>query len=316
MSNNRAANEHNIRRATCLCCGASIQPWMGHAAPLASNGGRAQYVCRYCYAGYNDINYGAHAHAEARGKQAKSGLTYSVELELKRPDALTRGELAAVGVVATKDCTTDAEFKSAPRGNLNNAKTWNTVEQLLRDGHAAITDDEGTHVHIGHGDVEHPQQDGNPTPDLINPYSMVELCRRAHVILNPLMQEWQGNPADTVRVFGRWFNRMAKAGVSDTDRYRAINITNAATIEYRLPRFRTADQYRHCLKTCAALTKTIVTNYMQYADDEWADPAKLDHKAEVTARKLVKVWKKYAESAPSWEDANGESNEEVTARIW
>ena len=310
------ANDMNQRRAICQCCGTVLAPREGYSAPLASNGGRAQYVCYSCYSGMNNISYGQHAHAAARGKQAKSGLTYSVELELKRPDALTRAELAAVGFVATADCTTDTEFKMPPRGNLNNSKTWSTVEQLLSDGHCAITDSEGTHVHIGHGDVEHKQEDGNPTPDLINPYSMGELCRRADIMLLPLLDKWQEFPAHTVRVFGRYFNRMAKAGVSDADRYRAINITNAATIEYRLPRFRTAGQYRHCLKTCAALTKTVVTNYMQYADDEWTDPAKLDHKAEVTARKLVKVWCKYAASAPNWEDANGESNGEVVARIW
>lgn len=98
--------------------------------------------------------------------------------------------------------------------------------------------------------------------------------------------------------------------------HTTINLTNAETIEYRLPRFRTADQYRHCLKTCAALTKTVITNYVAYTIDPDADYYKLNHKADVTARKLVKVWRKYAEAAPDWKDANGESDEEVAARIW
>lgn len=130
------------------------------------------------------------------------------------------------------------------------------------------------------------------------------------------MDEWQADPESVVRVFGRWFNDMAASGVSTLDRYRAINLTNPETIEYRLPRFRTADQYRHCLKTCGALTKTVITNYISYAIDPDTDYYKLNHKADVTARKLVKVWRKYAEAAPAWEDAVGESNEEVSARIW
>ena len=124
-------------RKTRQCCGQVLAPRTGYSAPLASNGGRAQYVCYSCYSGMNNISYGAHAHAEARGKQAKAGLTYSVELELKRPDALTRAELAAVGFVATADCTTDTEFKMPPRGNLNNAKTWITVEKPLKKTAAA-----------------------------------------------------------------------------------------------------------------------------------------------------------------------------------
>lgn len=307
MINTNAANKHNIRMATCLQCGTSIQPWTGYAAPLASNGGRAQYICRYCYAGYNDISYGQHAHAAATGKQAKSHLTYSVEFEARNVDAATRGELAAVGFIATKDCTTEVEFKMPPRGNLNNSKTWSTIERLARDGHLAITPSEGTHIHIGHGDVEHPQEDGNPTPDLINPRTMARLRTYSGTILYPLIKYMDYHIIGTVKVFGRGFNGMARYGVSPDVRYMAINITNRTTIEYRLPKFRTAEQYRYCLKTCAALTKCIVTNFMKYANDPAADPYKLQHKAEITARKLVKVWQKQAAAAPTWEDANGES---------
>ena len=316
MSNINTVNSRNIRTCTCLQCGTTIAPGNGYSAPLASNGGRAQYICRACRNGWNDISYGQHAHAEATGKQAKAGLTYSVELEMREVDALTRGELAAVGFIATKDCTTEVEYKMPPRGNLNNGKTWSTVEGLLREGHAAITDAEGTHIHVGHGTVEVKDEEGNPTPDLINYRTMLKVRRRVNAIFCPLMDAWQSNPEDVVRVFGRWFNDYAIAKVSAEDRYAAINVANSTTIEYRLPRFRTAAQYRHCLKLCGELTKTIATNYCKYAPSPSADPRKLDRKADVTAAKLVKVWRKYAESAPSWEDANGVTAEEVAAGIW
>lgn len=276
------ANDHNSRACHCIVCGMPLAPREGYSAPLASNGGRNQYVCHECYSGWNNHTYSEHAHGEARGKQAKSGLTYSVELETRRPDALIRAELAAVGFVATDDCTTDTEFKMSPRGNLNNAKTWTTIEKLLKEGHAAITDTEGTHIHIGHGTVEVKDEEGNPTPDLINARTMRKLRSRCHTILTPLLDEWQANPEAVVRVFGRWFNAdYAIAKVSRADRYAAVNITNDNTIEYRLPRFRTAAQYR-----------------------------------EVTAQKLVKVWQKLSPDSPDWEDANGETNQQVLDRIW
>ena len=204
-----------------------------------------------------------------------------------------------------------------PRGNLNNAKTWTTVEKLLKEGHAAITNDEGTHVHVGHGTVEFRDDNGNPTPDLINSRTMRKLRDRCHTILTPLLDEWQANPEAVISVFGRWFNEdYAVAKVSRVDRYSAINITNDNTIEYRLPRFRTASQYRYCLKVCAELTKTIVTNYMRYANDLTTRPSKLNHKAEVTARKLVKVWQRLSADAPEWRDANGETNQQILDRIW
>ena len=307
MASTNTANKHNIRLATCLQCGNPIAPGDGYAAPLASNGGRSQYVCWNCMQGYNDFSYGQHAHSAATGKQAKSGLTYSAEFEARGVDALTRGEMAAAGFIATKDCTTEVEYKMPPRGNLNNAKTWSTIERLAREGHLTITPSDGTHIHVGHGDVEHPQADGNPTPDLINPRTMARLRTYSGTILYPLVKYMHYHIVGTVKVFGRDFNSYARYGVSPDVRYMAINITNSTTIEYRLPKFRTADQYRHCLKTCGALTKCIVTNFMAYANDPDADPYKLQHKAEVTASKLIKVWKKYAAAAPTWEDANGES---------
>ena len=312
MSNIDTVNSRNIRTCTCLQCGTTIAPGNGYSAPLASNGGRAQYICRACRNGWNDISYGQHAHAEATGKQAKAGLTYSVELEMREVDALTRGELAAVGFIATKDCTTEVEYKMPPRGNLNNGKTWSTVEGLLREGHAAITDKEGTHIHIGHGNVERPQSDGNPTPDMVNWFTMECLRQDAYTVLEPLMLALNTDKLATVRVFGRWFNSQFAANyVSASDRYSAINITNTNTIEWRLPRFRTSAQYRNCLKVCATLTKTIITNYMSYTGES---QAKREHKAEITAVKLVKQWEKLSATAPDWIDANGETPYEVAGR--
>lgn len=80
----QGANNYNERTCHCIVCGQVLAPRQGYSAPLANNGGRNQYVCYPCYSGANNISYGAHAHANARGKQAKSGLTYSVELEMRR----------------------------------------------------------------------------------------------------------------------------------------------------------------------------------------------------------------------------------------
>ena len=170
-------------------------------------------------------------------------------------------------------------------------------------GHAAITDAEGTHTHVGHGTVERKDDEGNPLPDLINCRTMRKIRRRVNIIIGPLMDEWQSNPAAVVPVFGRWFSpSYAIAKVDPEDRYSAVNVTNNNTIEYRIPRFRTAAQYRHCLKLCSELTKTIVTNYCQYANDVYTTPTKLNHKAEITA------W--------NWKDASGETDSEVAARVW
>ena len=44
MTNTNTVNARNVRPCTCLQCKQPIAPGEGYSAPLASNGGRAQYV--------------------------------------------------------------------------------------------------------------------------------------------------------------------------------------------------------------------------------------------------------------------------------
>lgn len=290
----------NRRAAACMQCGTIIAPGKGIACAVKSDGNKARYVCHACNEHMNDASYSRHATAAARGKQAGHGITYAVELELHAVDAVTRAELAKVGFIATADCTTDVEFKSAPRGSFNNHKTWNTIETLLMDGHAAITPDEGTHVHMGAGAVI----GGEVVPGMINARTMDVLADNYRAIFKPLFAEMAANPAATVRLFGRWFNDYCSLShANGYDKYSAINTCHSSTIEYRLCKFRTAEQWKYLLKTLKAMTECIVTNYLAYIGEVPAE--KLAHKADVTGRKLAKLFTKAAAAAPTWTDAQG-----------
>lgn len=295
-----AVAKTNARAAACMQCGTIIAPGMGIATPVKSDGNKSRYICEACNSHYNDASYGRHATAAARGKQAGHGITYAVELELHGVDAVTRAELAKVGYIATADCTTDVEFKSAPRGNMNNHKTWNTLEQLLKDGHAAITPDEGTHIHMGAGAVV----GGEVVPGMINARTMNVLADNYRIVFKPLFAEMAANPVDTVRLFGRWFNGYCSLShASGYDKYSAINTCHDNTIEYRLCKFRTAEQWKHLLKTLKAMTECIVTNYLVYIGE--VSEEKLAYKADVTGRKLARLYTKAAAAAPTWTDAQG-----------
>lgn len=295
-----ATAKTNRRAAACMQCGTVLAPGMGIATPVRSDGNKARYICPACNAHYNDANYSAHATAAARGKQAGHGITYAVELELHAVDAVTRAELAKVGFIATADCTTDVEFKSAPRGSFNNHKTWNTLEQLLMDGHAAITPDEGTHVHMGAGAVV----GGEVVPGMINRHVMSYIVLNYGRIFGPLLDEMAANPVATVRLFGRWFNGYCSYNnANGAGKYYAINTCHDNTIEYRLCKFRSAAQFKHLLKFLKAVTECVVTNYAAYVDE--VDAATLAHKADITGRKLVRLYTKAAASAPEWTDAQG-----------
>ena len=119
------------------------------------------------------------------------------------------------------------------------------------------------------------------------------------------------------KLFGRTFNNYAKhitrnsEVTSYTARYNFINVTNNNRIEYRLNKFKNAKQYQTLIKFEAEVTKAIVKNFCEHFNDTDIDinryykkinnqkvismTAYRKHKAEVTAKKIVKLYEKYTD---------------------
>lgn len=275
--------------ATCIYCGIEQVTAGMIRVPMRNRGEKPAYICERCASSQVIESYSTENN-QRRGASIGGGFTYSVEFETAVDSPELRAELVSVGFMPTYDCTVACEYKSPIYRNLKPlAKKLQTVEKLCDQGFAAVDDTCGTHFHVGHVTA-------------INPSAMLAISSYYHELFTPLSDYLLANVEDTRRVFGRELGAYdyatpISASTFEDGHSNFINVQHNYTIEFRIARFRTADQYMHVAKLCKDLTACIITNFLQYSD---TDDETRKHKAHITANKLVRLFKKYAANAPAW----------------
>lgn len=277
---------HTNTACKCQYCGAIGDTAHFVRVTLANRGGRSAYLCPAHATRYGDHGYHQRAQTATRGTSKAHGFTFGFELELTAPTAQMRVELANVGFMPTQDITTDTEFVSPVYQSMNPLpKKLETIHKLILAGEGAITDREGTHIHVGH-------------VEFINRETNDYIARFYHSLFTPLSEAMRAEPARTEKLFGRNFNNWARP----IDRYtdprehtNFINLQHSRTIEFRLAKFITPGQFMNCFYFARDVAKTIINNFIKHFNDDNADRAYRLHKAQVTANKLVKLFYKYTD---------------------
>jgi hypothetical protein len=259
---------------------------------LANRGGGVSYLCNECaekvenYSTKNNATRGFAGH----------GFSYGFEFETSDSNAEFRIEIASVDFIATSDASLGVygvEYKSPVYYSLNPLpKKLYTIEEHMNNGNVEIDEHCGTHFHVGHRKY-------------INYITMEYIREYYKTLFIPLSEIMKSNRHETEKLFGRYFNDYADT-IKDysrvNDRYNFVNVTNNKTIEFRLPVFRNAEQYMKCVHFCDDVVNTIIKNFIcHYNDDvETLDKRRYktieqyrQHKAEMTAKKLVKLFEKY-----------------------
>ena len=264
--------------------------------PLANRGNRNACFCQEC--ADRMLSYFAE-NSTRKGKEKVNGFTYSMELETcGETNNNTRGaslkgrmELAEKGFVPTSDSTVDIEFKSPIWEGLNAPiKFMPSIEALMNSGDISIDENCGTHFHVGHREY-------------INGETINYIRRFVHSIFIPLSNEMKAHPAETERLFGRPFAYWATPIDENTNAENHTNFANLQhdyTIEWRICKFRDAKQMSNAIRCCKDMTNAIIENFVKHFNDSDYDTnrytsakAYRKHKAEVTATKLVRIYKKY-----------------------
>ena len=263
--------------------------------PIAKRGGRSGWLCQrhaHMLEGYTVEN------SVRSGVRKVNEFTFSLELETSMATVKTRGELLDFGFIATSDCTVDAEFKSPIYEGLNAlSKQCVSIETLVSNGQARIGNECGTHLHVGHASQ-------------INPTTMRYLRRFNGSLFSPLSQAIMQDQEKSARFFGRRPNQWAEpvtmydpSGDYEGSRMKhsaMFNLQHDYTIEFRQAKFVNAEQYMAVAKFSRDCANAIVENFIKhFMDTEWDRtryPKRTDyrkHKADVTAKKLVKLYEKY-----------------------
>lgn len=276
--------------ARCMCKGCmneGINP-----VSIAKRGNRNGYVCDfhlYNMESYSDENEYRH------GSRKVNGFTFSVELETSYSDIKARGELLDFGFLPTSDCTVDVEYKSPIYEGMNAiSKQCVSIERMLNERHMRIGNDCGTHFHVGH-------------VDSINPTTMGYLKRFYHSLFLPLCEVMKANPTETIVFWGRNFTHYANTineNSNANEHCNFINLQHNYTVEFRLAKFQDAEQYMNVVRFCKEVVNTVINNFIEHFNDEGIDSTRYSniteyrkHKAAVTAKKIVKLYKKYADIA-------------------
>lgn len=219
----------NNRMPKCQCVGCNN---IGiYAAPVRRRGGGNAFLCErhktYLH-GYSDEN------PRFIGTPKAHGLTISHELETMNPSFYGRLELLLQGYLPTHDGTVDVEFKSSISYGLNIVSAYaETIEYLMNSGDITLDENCGLHTHFGH--------------KYLNSATMAYIRRFYHSLFVPVMTAWENDREKHCRLFGRYAAGWAMNVTSErrraTTHENAINVQHEPTIEFRSPRFQTANQY-------------------------------------------------------------------------
>lgn len=275
------------------CCHPNCQNHGVHCIGVYRRGGRPAYLCDEHYRQDGSYYY---ENVLVVGTDKKNGNTISIEFETMEVTLKGRVEFIQNSYEPTRDSTVIHEFKSPIMNGLNAlSKHCETYERLIESGDIDIDDSCGTH--FNNGNVHMPEEALTPTG---------YIGRFVNSLFVPLSEYLEAHPQDCKKVFGRELNYWAKP-ITMTSRPDAhtnfINLEHSTHIEYRICKFVNAKQYMTAAKLCVKFTECIMANFVEHFNDIEFDrrryPTKTayrKHKAQVTANKLVALFKKTADN--------------------
>ncbi len=294
--------------ATCTRCGAThpVSEMVGTTS--AKRGERSAYICHRC-ATQNEYYHATND--KVLGTDKVNAVFDGIEFECSYSDEYARNVMFEYGFIPTHDCSIQSDGWGARYGSDRNAceyvsglmkglnrasKFALTCDKLIADGHLKVNDSCGTHFHVSIDSMK--DSNGEKT-------YMGYIRRFYHSLFIPLNEAMASNPEAMRRLFGRGFGHYCesidRSASPEHDRYLWINVINNNNIEFRLNRFVSGKQYQALMKMEVEMVKCIVCNFCEHFNDTDIDSRRYanmrqyrKHKADVTAQKLVKIYKKYA----------------------
>ncbi len=199
----------------------------------------AGHVCGACLERQNYSN---------RNRLEKGGWSklprFSFEFEIDTQQQWSDLEQATIllryGFLRTQDGSVSDEYKSPIYSDLRGlAPVLPVLEQLS----GLVLDNCGTHIHV---ECSHTW----------------ELTALRTPVFGPLLAYLRDHQAETEAFWGRFFCHYARSIFDDT-RYEAFNLQSSQpTLEFRLPRFRSAAQFRQVVRFCRAAVAEINQVYV------------------------------------------------------
>lgn len=247
------------------------------------------YMCPTCYNQQASYSTDNSTFKGQRLKDRKNSI--SLEFEISNRNRKPHQFLLQYGWLNTSDCTVQAEYKTPIyTGSLNTlVRIYKSIDKNFNI--SRWTNDYGTHTNVGH-------------QEKINAETIGYLRRFYHSLFLPLSNHLKAETDKTIKLFGRNFTYYANY----IDRYsnpqehtNFINLQHVTHIEFRLCKYINAHQFSICNKFCVDAVNCIITNFINHFNDLSLDTDTNEEKkryrrkkADVTAKKLIRLFEKYA----------------------
>lgn len=219
------------------------------------------------------------------GYAVKSGETIGFEFEVGHGVDETKARiLQKSGFTRTEDGTVQAEYKSPILTTLNGIPKL--LYSVVENGMGSIGNGAGTHVNVWNSSL--------------TSRDFVRIRNRYEMIFRPLFEAVR-NDSHHEELFGRKMNRWCNE-CNANEHCSMVNMEahkeSSPRIEFRICMYHDNKQFMNCLKFCKDCMKTIRVNFCEnyWTDSEYGTTKATEHnnhKAEITAQKLVHLYKKY-----------------------
>lgn len=236
--------------------------------------GTAAYMCEHCmeiesYFAKNDII--------RWGTDNLNGFTYGFEFEIIPASKASHALLISrdFRMIATDDGSLPIggiEFKTPVYDSLHGVKQ---IFRTVADNQITNYETDrccGTHVHIGH-------------VDRYTPFARNIIKNNIVQLVKPLGEYLRAHEEECINVFGRYFTYYAnfKADTTYNDHESWINLENDTNVEFRLCKMVTSEQYFFCV----CMIKDMFSTMLDFTEGKIT--------LEKSQKKLIKIFKKYAE---------------------
>jgi len=220
------------------------------------------------------------------------------------------------------------EYVSGLMKGLNRASKFAlTCDYLVSNGHLSVNYSCGTHFHVsinsmkdGNGEKRYMGYIRRYYHSLFEPLAkaMRENPEKTEEIFGRYFTDYARDiePRIETRTNEQGVEEEVVIHADENSRYNFVNVKNNSNIEFRLNKFVSGKQYQNLMKMEVEMVKCIVTNFCEhfttktteidarryYKQQHFKDtgeklPSKdsfRKHKAQVTAKKLVAIFEKYA----------------------
>jgi len=192
---------------------------------------KKDYICSNCKMcrGYSTRNN------NFKGKQTQMSFSFEFETSSRNKSLY---ELTKYNFIGCSDCTIEGlEWKSPI---FYNRKTFHNVCKKIDKFARFVGNSCGTHLHVS------------------TPYkSKMEQYKRQ--LFQPILNEMINNRDKTIKFWGRDFGNYCKSTIRD-ERYNTFNtMSSVNTLEFRLLKFKSAEQYIRACDFCIDTTRYINT---------------------------------------------------------